>query len=64
MEGKDIPSGMIAYANKAGLEEKWKDVLDIAAKHLKSKNPRRNPGEPRRRTKPNPTEPANLRGHQ
>lgn len=49
---KDIPSGMIAYANKAGLEKKWKDVLDIAAKHLKTKNPRRNPGEPRPRTKP------------
>jgi hypothetical protein len=49
---KDIPSGMIAYANKAGLEKKWKDVLDIAAKHLQSRRQRRNPGEPRPRTKP------------
>jgi hypothetical protein len=49
---KEIPSGMIAYANKAGLEKSWKDVLDIAAKHLQSRRQRRNPGEPRPQSKP------------
>ncbi|MCU1254415.1 MAG: hypothetical protein JWM83_714 [Candidatus Angelobacter sp.] len=49
---KEIPSGMIAYAKRAGLEESWKDVLDIAAKHLQSRRQRRNPGEPRPRSKP------------
>ena len=49
---KDIPAGMIAYAKRAGLKESWKDVLDIAAKHLQSRRQRRNPGEPRPRTKP------------
>src|SRR5262249_39969540 len=28
-----VPAGLLAYAGKAGLQEQWKDVLDIVAAH-------------------------------
>ena len=32
---RDVPAGMLVVAREEGLEEEWKDVLDIVAHHLR-----------------------------
>jgi HNH endonuclease len=43
----EAPEGILAYARRAGLEEGWKDVVDMVLAHLGAKRERGGtPGEP------------------
>ena len=42
-----VPTGLLAYARNAGLDEEWKDVLDVVASHLQGPQGRaETPGMP------------------